>query len=241
MTDYFYLCCGTIYLFICFTFRGIMTLCYCDLHGLFQSVMCPPYENWSNYWLSCPQQVKSVNGSIPILMNKKEQFSLWCFRKITLHSNSHFPLQQSFMVLKHLFLLAVHVLEMYNVSATSLCRLHHWSTAVFWKKDACLSMLTVVTAADTGWHWQWWPTFKEATHGQARLLSKHNRISNQQWFKQLTADWKMCHLPTFTRIMCFLNYFLVNFPLLLSNRSVLLWKNMCTHVVAAHLHINQCS
>lgn len=85
MMDYF--CpagCSVIYLFISFTFRGIIANRYWDLHRLFLSVMCPPYENWSSYWLSCPQQVKSVNGSIPILTSKKDQFSLWCVRKLRL-------------------------------------------------------------------------------------------------------------------------------------------------------------
>lgn len=83
--DYFYpASCSMTYLFISFTFRGIIANRNWDLHRLFLSVMCPPYENWSNYWLSCPQQVKSVNGSIPILMSKKDQLSLWCVRKAKL-------------------------------------------------------------------------------------------------------------------------------------------------------------
>lgn len=36
---------------ISFTFRGIITFCYWDLHRVLRSVTCPPYENWSNYWL----------------------------------------------------------------------------------------------------------------------------------------------------------------------------------------------
>lgn len=71
-----------IYVFISITLKGIIALCNWDLHRLFLSVMCPPYKNWSDYWLTCPQQVKSVNGSIAILMSKK--LSLWCFRKAAL-------------------------------------------------------------------------------------------------------------------------------------------------------------
>lgn len=72
---------------ISFTFRGIIATRYWDLHRLFLSVMCPPYKNWSNYWLTCPQQVKSVNGSIAILMSKN--LSLWCFRKAAFVGHKH--------------------------------------------------------------------------------------------------------------------------------------------------------
>lgn len=103
--NYFYPSYSTIYLFICFTFRGIIALSYRDLHTLFLSVMCPPYENWFNYWLSCPQLVKSVNGSIPILMSKRDWLSLWGFRKATTVRHEHYfshtvtPLRQQYQAL----------------------------------------------------------------------------------------------------------------------------------------------
>lgn len=133
MKDYFYPSYSTIYVFICFTFRGIIALSYWDLHSLFLSVMCPPYENWFNYWLSCPQLVKSVNGSIPILMSKRDQFSLRGFRKTTPVWHEHYfshrvtaPHQQyqalSFWLWKALSLLALlQICSLYNL--TMVCQL----------------------------------------------------------------------------------------------------------------------
>lgn len=45
--------------------------------GYSRHLMCPLYENWFNYWSGCPQQVKSVNGSIPILKSKRDIISLF--------------------------------------------------------------------------------------------------------------------------------------------------------------------
>lgn len=60
-----------IYSLISFTFTGIMALLLRDWDWLFLSLMCLTYRNRSDYWSTCPLQVKRVNRSIAILMTKK--------------------------------------------------------------------------------------------------------------------------------------------------------------------------
>lgn len=60
-----------IYSLISFTFMGIMALPLRDWNQLFLSIMCLAYRDRSDYWSTCPLQVKSVNRSIAILMTKK--------------------------------------------------------------------------------------------------------------------------------------------------------------------------
>lgn len=81
-----------IYSLISFTFMGIMVLLLRDWDRLFLSIMCLTYRNRSDYWLTCPLQVKSVNRSIAILMTKKLSpvleglDSAWHEVHFTLHS-----------------------------------------------------------------------------------------------------------------------------------------------------------
>lgn len=84
-----------IYSLISFTFMGIMALLLRDWDRLFLSIMCLTYRNRSEYWSTCPLQVKSMNRSIAILMTKKlspvlegRHSASWHKLPFTLHSKN---------------------------------------------------------------------------------------------------------------------------------------------------------